>query len=201
MGTHRRAARLWRLRALRLALMSTWMLGAAAQAAPARYLLDPERSFVHFEVRHFGTSTTRGRIGPFYAEVMLDREAGRGEVNLRVRTDTVSTGMAVFDARLREPDLLASEQHPEAFFVATDFRFVGDSVSTIRGEFTLRGQSAPLELRALRFGCRTDTPDAREVCGGDFEGFVKRSDFGLSFGVPFVADQVRLVVSVEGARR
>lgn len=185
-------------------LLALWLLltlGAAAHAAPVFYLLDSERSFVHFEVQHFGTSTTRGRIGPFYAEVMLDREAGRGEVNLRVRTDTVSTGMAVFDARLREPDLLASEQHPEAFFVASDFRFAGDGVSVVRGEFTLRGQSAPLELRALRFACRIDTPGAREVCGGDFEGFVKRSDFGMSFGVPFVADRVRLVVQVEGVRR
>ena len=40
-----------------------------AHAEPVVYRLDPTHSFVHFEVRHFGTSTTRGRVGPI---------AGRG---------------------------------------------------------------------------------------------------------------------------
>lgn len=193
----RRAARQSLLSALLPALLSA----AAAHAEPAVYRLDPEHSFVHFEVRHFGTSTTRGRVGPLQAEVMLDRAAGRGEVNLRVATASVSTGLRFFDARLREEDLLASAAYPEAFFVATQFRFDGDRLAEVRGEFTLRGTSRPLELRAMRFACRTNAPDGREVCGGDFEGEFNRSDFGMSFGVPFVADRVRLVVQVEGVRQ
>jgi polyisoprenoid-binding protein YceI len=189
------------LRAARQSLLpTTLLLSAAAHAEPVVYRLDPEHSFVHFEVRHFGTSTTRGRVGPIQAEVTLDRAAGRGEVNLRVPTASVSTGMRFFDARLREDDLLASTAYPEAFFVATQFRFDGDRLAEVRGEFTLRGTSRPLELRALRFACRTNTPDAREVCGGDFEGELLRSDFGATFGLPFVANRVRLLVQVEGRR-
>jgi polyisoprenoid-binding protein YceI len=188
-------------RAARQSLLPALLLSAAAHAEPVVYRLDPEHSFVHFEVRHFGTSTTRGRVGPFQAEVTLDRAAGRGEVNLRVPTASVSTGLSFFDARLREDDLLASTAYPEAFFVATQFRFEGDRLAEVRGEFTLRGTSRPLELRAMRFACRANVTDGREVCGGDFEGFLNRSDFGMSFGVPFVADRVRLVVQVEGMRQ
>jgi polyisoprenoid-binding protein YceI len=171
---------------------------APAQAEPVTYRLDPAHSFVHFEVLHFGTSTARGRFGPVQGTVVLDRRAQRGEVGLVVDTASVDTGLRIFDARLREADLLASADHPKAYFVASRFRFEGDRLAAVRGEFTLRGVSQPLELRARLFGCRSE--GGREVCGGDFEAEVLRSSFGATFGLPFVADRVRIVVQVEGAR-
>jgi polyisoprenoid-binding protein YceI len=171
----------------------------SASAQPTLYVLDPQHSFVHFEVRHFGTSTSRGRFGPVSGEVLLDVAAQRGEVALRLATATVSTGLPVFDARLRQADLLASDEHPEAFFVARNFRFEGGQLAEVRGEFTLRGTSQPLSLHALHFACRADG-DA-QVCGGDFEGEILRSEFGASFGLPLVGDRVRLRVQVEGRRR
>ena len=70
----------------------------------------------------------------------------------------------------------------------------------MRGEFTLRGVSRPLSLYAKRFACRTDAELQREVCGGDFEAELLRSDYGSTFGIPFVGDRVRLLISVEGIR-
>jgi len=172
-----------------------------AVAEPVTYVLDPARSFVQFELLHFNTSTIRGRIGPAAGSVTLDRAAGGGQASVRIPTATVSTGVRVFDARIREPDLLATTEFPEAFFVATQLRFEGDRVAELRGEFTLRGVSQPLSLKALHFGCRDGRPpDTPQVCGGDFEGELLRSDFGATFGLPFIADRVRLVVQVEGQR-
>jgi polyisoprenoid-binding protein YceI len=170
-------------------------------AEPAVYVLDPEHSFVHFEVLHFGTSTLRGRFGPASGHVELDRGAHRGWAGIRVATASVDTGMPAFDARLRESDLLASDAYPEATYIASSFFFDGDRVSGLRGELTLRGKSLALELRALRFGCHTHPVLQREVCGGDFEGELKRGDVDASFGMPFVENRVRLVVQVEGIRQ
>ena len=185
-----------------LALLT--LFTAAARAAPLTYTLDPAHSWVQFDLLHFGTSTIRGRMGPVQGSVTLDPAAGTGELGLRIATATVSTGVRVFDARIREADLLASAAFPEAYFVATRFSFDGERVTEVRGEFTLRGVSQPLSLRALRYACRRDTDTAPgsdvEVCGGDFEGEFKRSDFGATFGLPFVADRVRLQVQVEGRR-
>ena len=175
------------------------LAAAPAPAAPAIYVLDPEHTFVHFEVQHFGTSTSRGRFGPVTGEVTLDRAAGRGDLGLRITTANVDTGMAIFNARLRQADLLASSEFPEAFFVARNFRFEGDRVAEVRGEFTFRGVSQPLSLRARHFGCRQDS--GAEVCGGDFEGELLRSDFGATYLLPLIGDRVRLTVQVEARRR
>jgi polyisoprenoid-binding protein YceI len=174
-------------------------LHVPAHAEPVTYALLPEQSFVQFEVMHFGTSTSRGRFGPLTGAVTLDRQAKTGEVSLRINTAEVNTGLGIFNARLREPDLLASAQFPEAYFVARRFVFDGERVAEVRGEFTLRGVSQGLSLKAIRFGCRRDDQPG-EICGGDFEGEIKRSEFGATFGLPLIGDRVRLVVQVEGRR-
>ena len=174
------------------------LLSSAAGAAPAVYRIEPELSAVHFELLHFDTSTLRGRFMGVEGEVSLDLAAHRVRVGLRLPTAGVSTGVPVLDARLRQADLLDSGGHPEAFFVAERFVFDGDRLTEVRGEFTLRGVGQPLSLHAQRFACRAQA--AGEVCAGDFEAELSRSDFGISFGLPFVGDRVRLAVQVTARR-
>ena len=179
---------------------SAGLLPALAQsgAGPVTYRLDPNHTFVTFEVMHFGTSTLRGRIGPVNGEVTVDRGTKTGDLRLRIPVTTLSTGSRVLDARLREPDLLATAEYPEAYFVATRFQFdAAGGVREVRGEFTLRGVGEPLSLVARSFACRQDAMLERQVCGGDFEGELKRSRFGVTMGLPFVGDDVYLVVQVE----
>lgn len=176
------------------------VLAACAQAQPATYGLDPQRSFVHFEVLHFGTSTIRGRFSGIRGQVSVDAVAQSGEIGVEIDTRSVSTGLRVFDARLREADLLDSQGHPTAWFVGRRLRFEAGRLAEVRGEFTLHGVSQPLSLHTLNFACEVDAGAQRETCGGDFEGFVRRSDFGMSFGLPFVDDRVRLLVQVVGLR-
>jgi polyisoprenoid-binding protein YceI len=184
-----------------LACLLLLAASAAARAEPVVYVLDPQHSFVHFEVLHFGTSTLRGRFGQIDGTVELDRAAASGWASLRIPTAAVDTGMPGFDARLRQADLLDSEAYPEATFVASRFSFDGAKVTALSGELTLRGVRQTLQLRALRFGCHTHPQLPREVCGGDFEGELMRAQFGASFGMPFVANLVRLRVQAEGLRR
>lgn len=183
------------------AVLAAALAAGSVHAEPAVYLLDPDHSFVTFEVLHFGTSTIRGRFAGIDGFVELDRDARPGSVSLRLPPADVDTGVPAFDARLRGPDLLAVEIYRWAYFVASRVIFDGAAVAAVHGELTLRGVSRGLELRALRFGCCGHPLLRREVCGGDFEGELRRSDFGAGFGVPYVADRVRLLVQVEGIRR
>jgi polyisoprenoid-binding protein YceI len=177
----------------------------AATAAPQTFALDPANTHVHWELKHFGTSTSRGRFDAISGNVTLDREAHTGSASISIATGAISTGLRIFDGVLRGPLLLATEEHPSAYFVASRFVFDGDRLVSVTGEFTLRGTSQPLTLKAMRFSCRTDaatdTAPAREVCGGDFEAGFNRSDFGITHSLPFVGDAVRLVVQIEGVRR
>jgi polyisoprenoid-binding protein YceI len=172
----------------------------AASAEPQRYVLDPGHSWAQFEVVHFATSTIRGRIGPAEGSVTLDRAAGRGELGITLPMASISTGFAPFDGHLRGADLLDTATYPTAWFVARQFAFEGDRLRSVRGEFSFHGMSRALTLTATRFACYDHPVLKREVCGGDFEGEVLRSEFGVGYGAPVVADRVMLKVQVEGVR-
>jgi len=175
-------------------------LSPGLRAQPLTYRLDPTHSFVFFEIDHFGTSTIRGRFGPVTGEIEVDRAARRARAQVRIPTASVSLGFPAFDARAREGDLLDSAARAEAFFVAESIEFDANRVGEARGELTLRGTSRPLALRALRFNCYLNPLFRRQVCGGDFEAQLLRSDFGMTFGLPFVGDRVRLLIQVEAIK-
>jgi polyisoprenoid-binding protein YceI len=176
-------------------------LATDAGAAPVAYRFDPTHSFVHFEVLHFGASTIRGRFGPLQGEVTLDRDAKSGRVQLSIDTAAVSTGLGVLDARLRQSDMLASEEHPKASFVGDTFGFdAKGKLETVKGMFTLRGESYPLTLTAVRFSCYPSPLLRRQVCGGDFTAEFRRSLYNITHSLPFVGDKVRLLIQVEAIR-
>jgi len=185
----------------RLAFGVLVLSAGSAGAEPVRYRFDPTHTVAYFELLHFGTSTIRGRFAPLAGEVTIDRVSRQGRVQVEIDTSTASTGVAVLDARLKEADMLAVQAHPRAYLVAERFEFdAAGRVKSLRGEFTLRGASLALELRALRFNCYTSPLLRVEVCGGDFEGSFSRGAAGITHSLPFVSDTVRLLVQVEAIR-
>ncbi len=191
-----------RRRLVATAVAAVLAAALTAHAEPVRYRFDPTHTFVTFELLHFGTSTLRGRFGPLQGDVTIDRAQRSGRLQVVIDTATASTGVSMLDARLKEGDMLAVKEHPQAFFVADRFEFDdAGRVSALRGEFTLRGTSLALELKALRFNCYTSPLLRVEVCGGDFEGRFTRSAAGITHSLPFVSDTVRLLVQVEAVRQ
>ena len=188
-----------RLILLALALLTTTV---PTRAQPVAYVLDPMHSFVNFELLHFDTSTMRGRFGPLSGDVVLDRSARSGRVQVVVDTAAVSTGLPLLDALLKRADLLAVADHPQAFFVAERMELDDQGrVTAVTGEFTLRGIGQSLRLVAQGFRCYFHPLLRREVCGGDFEAEFLRSRFGITHSLPFVADRVRLKIQVEAIRQ
>jgi polyisoprenoid-binding protein YceI len=188
--------------ALPMLALGLWALaGPPARAESATYVLDPSHTQVTWEVLHLGTSTLRGRFNRIDGVVTLDRAAGKGEISVTVDTASISTGVAPLDSLLRSAEAFHSQDNPKAYFVANQLSFAGDKLATARGEFSLRGQSRGLTLRAVSFNCYQNPMLKREVCGGDFEAELQRSSFGINHSLPFVGDKVRLLIAVEGIRQ
>jgi polyisoprenoid-binding protein YceI len=162
-----------------------------------RYQLDPGHTFVHWEVLHMGTSTSRGRFDKIEGSIAFNAQAATLDLGFTVDTRSVSTGSTAFDGVLRGAQLLDAGQHPVAWFVARRATFEGDVPRQIHGELTLRGQSQPLTLTARRWKCGLNLLFRREVCGGDFEATLSRAAFGMTLASGLVSDEVRLLVQVE----
>jgi polyisoprenoid-binding protein YceI len=183
----------------------TALFAAAAgvtQAAPATYGVDPTHTFVTFEISHFGTSTNRGRFDKKEGSIQFDRAAKTGKVEITIDTTSINSGTAPFDKHLQSADLLDTAKHPTAKFVGDKFSFNGDKVSEVAGTLTLLGKTNPVTLKALNFNCYDSPMLKREVCGGDFEATITRSQYGLNYGLNWgFPDAVKLVIQVEAVKQ
>lgn len=187
--------------ATRAAALALCVVPALVNAAP--YALDPTHSFVYFELPASGLSTQHARFDHTRGEVEYDRLGKSAKVEVSVATASVSTGVATFDRRLCGPELLACDAHPQAVFRAENFAFDASGRPTdVQGTLTLRGQTLPLTLRALRFACYPNPLLLREVCGGDFEAAIDPAAYGMKADAAgALPARIRLAIQVEAIRQ
>ena len=173
----------------------------AAQAAPATYKIDPTHTFVTFEAKHFGTSTNRGRFDKKSGTITLDKAAKTGKAEVTIETGSINTGTAPFDGHLKGKDFFNAEAFPSATFVSDQFKFDGDKVTEVVGKLTFLGKTQPVTLKATSFNCYDNPMLKREVCGGDFETTIKRSEYGSSYGLPGIPDEIKLDIQIEAVKQ
>jgi polyisoprenoid-binding protein YceI len=174
---------------------------SAASAEPATFAIDPDHTVVTFEALHVGTSTQRGRIQAKEGTVVLDRAAKTGRADITLDMGSVSTAAASLQGTLRGERVFNTAANPTSRFVADTFTFSGDKLASVAGTLTLNGKSQPVTLKANRFNCYENAQLKREVCGGDFEGKIQRSQYGLGFLPQVTPDEIPLLIQVEGIRQ
>lgn len=179
-------------------------LGAAstANAQSTTYNIDPTHTFVTFEAKHFNTSTLRGRFDKKEGSVVIDRAAKTGKVELTIDMNSVSTGVPQLDTHLKGKDFFEASTHPSAKFIGDKVEFDGDKVTAVSGSLTMKGKTNPVTLKAVSFNCYDHPMLKRQVCGGDFETMITRSQWGVSYGLPNVLpDNIRLLIQVEAVKQ
>ena len=59
------------------------------------------------------------------------------------------------------------------------------------------GEARPMRLEIARFKCGLNLAVRKRGCGADAQGMLRRSEFGMQTGLPFIGDEVRLRIQVE----
>jgi polyisoprenoid-binding protein YceI len=183
------------------ALVAVMPLAAAAQAES--YTIDPIHSFVNFTIDHLGFTTIHGRFDKSSGKATVDRAGRKGTVDLAIEAASVNTGDADKGSRPRSRDehLRAADFFNVAEFPRINFKgnvkFSGDGASEIEGQVTLLGVTKPVTFKMDRWKCGPHPFNKKEMCGGYATGKIKRTDFGMKFGVPAIGDEVTLMVNFE----
>ena len=180
-------------------------LAAALAALPAladveTYNVDPRHTFPAYEIGHFGYSIQRGRFNKTQGQITLDTAAKSGSADITIDTASVSSGVDKLDEHLRGEDFFDSKNHPQMTFKSTDLTFDGDHVRQARGTLTIAGIAKPVTFEVTHFKCGVNLLLMRKVCGADMTTTIRRSDFGMKYALPMLADEVVLRVNVEAIK-
>lgn len=186
---------------LALATCLTFAQSPSDNIGPETYVIEPTHTFVTWEAKHFGTSTSRGRFDKKDGSITIDTIAKTGKAEISIDLKSISTGTGVFDKILQGKNFFNSDEFPTALFKGDQFKFDGDKVTEIAGTLTLNGKTNPVTLKASNYNCYTSPVFRKQVCGGDFDAFIKRSEYGMNYLVPFVSDATRLVIQIEAIKQ
>jgi polyisoprenoid-binding protein YceI len=168
---------------------------APAAAAPkpvslpaGDYRLDKSHASLVFKVSHLGFSNYTAAFSDFDAKLTLD-PANPGAATLEATVDprslTLPSPPAGFKDELTGPQWLNAGQHPRITFKSTKVEVTGVDTAKVTGDFSLLGVTKPLTLTVKFNGGYPGHPmDPNARIGFSGEGVLKRSDYGLTYGIP-----------------
>ena len=178
-------------------LQSGSLLAAEAVAPPApvgtppagAYKLDKAHASLVLRVSHLGFSTYTTRFSRFDADLTLDpRKLSASKV-----VTTIDATSFEMDAApqmcldiVKGPQMLDTAKFRDIVFKSAKVRMTGARSMEIAGTLTLHGVTRPMVLEATYNGGYAGMPnmDPQARVGFSAHGSFKRSDFGISFGVP-----------------
>jgi polyisoprenoid-binding protein YceI len=175
-------------------------LAVSGVATAAQYTIDPAHTYPNFSITHLGFSTIHGRFNTTAGTLDYDPENKAGSVEIIIDASSIDTGHEKRDEHLRSPDFLNVVEFPEITFKSTAVEFNGDNIAKVSGDLTILGVSKPVDLEVTHANCATHPMNNKPTCGFDATATIKRSDFGVNYGIPNLGDEMTLVFGVEAAQ-
>ena len=83
---------------------------------------------------------------------------------------------------------------------STGVTWNGEKLATVSGDLTMLGVSKPVTLQVTSMNCAEHPFNKKWTCGFDATGSIKRTDFGVNYGVPAVGEVLDLQIEVEAVR-
>lgn len=166
------------------------VLAATGLARAATYRVDPARTEIAFEIGAKGYPLTHGVFRRFTSSLSIDLDhPQRSAVRFDVAAASLDTRSPALDAYVRGPAFLNAERFPSIRFASTAVEKLDDHTVRVTGNLTLLGVTRPetFTVAAERGGAAGFAFHA--------EGGVRRSAFGMTAGLPLIADEVRILVS------
>lgn len=174
------------------------------------YTIDPAHTSVLFRVDHLGFSNYTARFKKSSAQLQFDpANLAASSVTVSVdakslETDYPDVATLDFNAELLGETWLNGAKYPEITFRSTRVEPTGARTMRIHGDLTLRGVTRPMVLDAKFNGGYAGHPmDPHARIGFSATGVLKRSEFGLTTGIPApgttmgVSDAVSVIVETE----
>ena len=164
------------------------------------YTADPAHTLITWTVDHMGFTGYSGIFGDATGTLTLDPKnpsAARVEMTIPVSKVTTASG-GLTSHLLRggkdggKPDFFGANA-PDARFVSTRVTVRGQGAQ-VMGNLTLNGVTRPVTLTAQFYGAGKAPAQmgGKENVGFHATGTIRRSEFGIGYGIPVVSDAVKL---------
>jgi polyisoprenoid-binding protein YceI len=175
---------------------------APAAATVENYKFDKAHTQILFFVDHLGFSKSQGEFHDYDGYFTFDREnPANSKVEVTIQTASIDMDDKPWDDHLKNADFFNVEKFPTMVFKSTDIKVTGDDTADITGDLTILDVTKPVTLSVKHNKSDKHAFSGKYVSGFSASATVKRSDFGMTYGLPAVGDDINLMIEVEGIRQ
>lgn len=179
------------------ALLSLSFAGAVSAST---YSIDPNHAQVQFTYQHFGYSNLSGHF--FQPTGSFDFDPAKPEnssIDVQIPMSSLSTGVPKLDEHMSSDEMFDVAKFPTASFKSSKVTVTGKDQLNVAGDLTIHGVTKPVVL-AVKINRAGMHPMKKVMTAGfDASATIKRSDFGVDYMSPMIADEVKLFISMEAS--
>lgn len=177
---------------------ATETLGTGIVLPQGRWRVDAGRSKVSFSLKHLLLVPVRGRFNEFEGSLLVEPD-GSALASGSVRADSVETGDAKRDERLRAPDFLDAQRHPLIRLHGGQGHPIARSRLKISGDLEIRGIRRDVELIARIRPSNADGAEPADRAELIIEGHLSRRAYGIESEQLLdagISDRVEIVLEI-----
>jgi polyisoprenoid-binding protein YceI len=119
--------------------------------------------------------------------------------DITIKVESVDTANDDLNKHLRSPDFFSAKDFPSMTFKSTSALKVDDATYDVTGDLTLHGVTKTVVARVEY--CGMADMGRGPKAGFEAQLLIKRSDFGIKYGVDkgAIGNDVKIIVGLEGA--
>lgn len=173
---------------------------SGAQAEPRKLKPDLTHASVHFFIKHGGFSSVIGQFRAIeVSEFVFDpNNVANSKVKASVETASLDSNHAYRDNYTRSQTFLNVIKFPKATFESTKVTKTGANTGTMEGNLTIAGVTKPVTFNVTYNKGGKHLSGKYMIDGFTARGTIKRSDFGIKAFIPWVADELEILIQLEG---
>ena len=167
----------------------------------ANYVLEPVHTQILFFCDHLGFSKSQGEFLRFDGTFNFDPDKPE-EAEVAVTIDATSIDMdnQKWNDHMRNVDFLHVSKFPTIEFQSNRVELVDKSHAKVHGSLTMLGQTHPVVLDVVHNKSGVHPFSGKFVAGFSATTEFKRSQFGMTYGLPALGDDVEIRLEIEGER-
>ena len=174
-------------------------IATKAMAAAEYYKIDNNHNNIVWKISHFGFSSPSGKILEAEGGFFLDeKNPEKSSVSIVMQMNSISSGIAKFDNHLKNEDFFDVKNFPTAKFVSKKIEFKASRMAKINGDLTIKGITKNITLNARLNKIGISPITQKKTAGFSVSTSFNRSDFGINFGLPNIANLVKIDIEIEG---
>lgn len=181
-----------------LALGFFGVFAPAAQAEAVKYIIEKPHSQVVFKVNHLGFSHSIGKFLKFDGTVTFDQaQPAASATEVTIDTASIELNDQKWNDHMKSADFFNVEKFPAMTFKSTGIEVTGEKTANIKGDLTILGVTRPVVLATTFNQAGKHPMSGKNGVGFSAVTAIKRSDFGMNYGLPMVGDDVEIMIEVE----